>query len=366
MSAIDFTSIPILDLAVARTNKQQFLSDLQHALIHVGFFYIKGHDISQEFLAKLTEQTIGYFDLPLEEKLKTDKIHSSTFLGYSIQGNEITKFKKDNREQYDFANELPVTWTEDRHVHERLYGPNLWPEASQLPEFRDTILSFHKQAHDLAVVLTNYVTEALGLEPNILIEKFVTPNTQHRAKLIKYPPVDELSSIDGTQGVGQHKDTASLLTILYQASDLPGLQVQNHAGEWIDAPAVDGTFVVNIGTGLEYLVQDTAVATTHRVLNPPAGRGPRYSIPFFLSARLDRKLEPVDVPQDILDQKPKSVVSDAAHQFSHIYKEDPGLYQLLNRMSSHRDVATKYYPELAKQYGLDISQPTEHQQLSDF
>ncbi|KAI9503426.1 hypothetical protein GGI25_001857 [Coemansia spiralis] len=348
----DFTSIPILDLFLAHSDKPKFLAELQHALIHVGFFYVKNHSVTPVFLEQLTQLTTGFFDLPLEEKLKTDKIHSPTFLGYSIQGNEITKNKKDNREQYDFANELPSSWEEGHPIYERLTGPNLWPDNTHLPDFRETILSFHEQAKSLAELLTQYVAEALGLEPNALIERFVVPGQQHRAKLIKYPAVDSLAPEDGTQGVGPHRDTASLLTILYQANDLPGLQVQNHSGEWIDAPAIADTFVVNIGTGLEYLVHGIAVATTHRVLNPHAGKGPRYSIPFFYGARLDKKIAPVEISDELLTKKPVTVVTDSGHQFFKMYAENPGLYALLNRMSSHRDVSAKFYPELSREHGI--------------
>ncbi|KAJ1958134.1 hypothetical protein EC988_000469 [Linderina pennispora] len=354
MTAPDFSSIPVLDLAVARTNKPRFLHDLKHALIHVGFFYVAGHNITQTFLDHLTSLTIKYFDLPLAEKLKTDKIHSPTFLGYSVQGNEITKNKKDNREQFDFANELTQRWREGRPIHERLTGPNLWPDESVLPGFRDAVLDYHRQANDLAEELTQYVAEAVGLAPNVLLDEFVVKGQQHRGKLVKYPAIDELDATDGDQGVGPHRDTSSLLTILYQANDLPGLQVQNHAGEWIDATPIKGTFVVNIGTGLEYLVQRVAVATTHRVLNPPPGRGPRYSIPFFLGARIDKKLTPLEIPQHILDERPETVVSDSGHQFNELYFEDPGTYTVLNRISSHRDVAAKYYPELAKAHGINV------------
>lgn len=37
---------------------------------------------------------------------------------------------------------------------------------------------------------------------------------------------------------------------LLQASPHRGLQVQNLAGEWIDAPPIPGTFIVNIGKGI--------------------------------------------------------------------------------------------------------------------
>jgi isopenicillin N synthase-like dioxygenase len=211
------------------------------------------------------------------------------------------------------------------------------------------------QAQGLAERLTDLVSEAVGLEPKTLADKYVDPTQQHRAKLIKYPAVDQLSATDGNQGVGAHRDTANLITVLYQANDLPGLQVQNHAGDWVDAPAIAGSFVVNIGTGLEYLVENVAVATTHRVLNPPPGRGPRYSIAYFHGTRLDRKHTPTAIPEHVLAQKPKDVVTDTAgFQFAKLYAEDPGLYAVVNRCSSHRDVAAKWYPELCKAHNINV------------
>lgn len=88
--------------------------------------------------------------------------------------------------------------------------------------------------------------------------------------------------------------------------DLPGLQAQNLAGEWLDVLPKKGTLVVNFGKGqccygavqelgpvitslvltscataLETVTRGVVLATSHRVVSPPIGSPARYSIPFF-------------------------------------------------------------------------------------
>lgn len=77
--------------------------------------------------------------------------------------------------------------------------------------------------------------------------------------MIKYPPASS-----GTQGVGPHKDSVSLFTFLSQ-DHIGGLQVLNKAGQWIDAPPIEGSLVVNIAQGFEAVTGGLCSATTHRV-----------------------------------------------------------------------------------------------------
>jgi isopenicillin N synthase-like dioxygenase len=67
---MSFTSIPILDLALARdpATKQGFLSELRHALMEVGFLYLRNVGISDEFFKQVIEEGKAFFDIPLEEK----------------------------------------------------------------------------------------------------------------------------------------------------------------------------------------------------------------------------------------------------------------------------------------------------------
>lgn len=81
-----------------------------------------------------------------------------------------------------------------------------------------------------------------------------------RLKFVKYPPAEP-----GSQGVGPHKDSSGMFTFLTQ-DNVGGLQVLNRSGQWIDAPPIEGTFVVNIAQGFEAITGGRCPATSHRVI----------------------------------------------------------------------------------------------------
>jgi len=112
---------------------------------------------------------------------------------------------------------------------------------------------------------------------------------------------------------------------------------------------VRGTFVVNIGKALEQVTQRVAIATTHRVLTPPKGSGPRYSVPFFQSLSLGVSMaKTIDIPQEILDlkrQRGENIVTDSVN-FSEYDREVNGQVNLIGRIKSHPDVGARHYPRL--------------------
>jgi isopenicillin N synthase-like dioxygenase len=67
---MSFTSIPILDLAAARdpATKPQFLQELRHALMEVGFLYLKNVGISDDLFQRVIELGKRFFEIPEEEK----------------------------------------------------------------------------------------------------------------------------------------------------------------------------------------------------------------------------------------------------------------------------------------------------------
>jgi isopenicillin N synthase-like dioxygenase len=84
---MSFTSIPVLDLALAKdpATKPAFLSDLRHALMEVGFLYLKNVGIPDELFKHVVDEGRAFFDLPMEEKYAVS--HSTRLSGgYSIAG----------------------------------------------------------------------------------------------------------------------------------------------------------------------------------------------------------------------------------------------------------------------------------------
>lgn len=67
---MSFTEIPILDVSLAEDpeTKPQFLADLRHAVMEVGFMYIKNVGIPDALFEQVVTEGRAFFDIPLEEK----------------------------------------------------------------------------------------------------------------------------------------------------------------------------------------------------------------------------------------------------------------------------------------------------------
>jgi len=95
-------------------------------------------------------------------------------------------------------------------------------------------------------------------------------------RLLHYPAQPIIYDEDQL-GCGAHTDY-ECFTLLSQ-SNQSGLQVKNINGEWINAPPIENTFVVNIGDLMQRWTNDQFKSTIHRVINTSGTT--RYSIPVF-------------------------------------------------------------------------------------
>lgn len=284
--------------------------------------------------------------------------NANSFLGYSRLSAEITAGSTDHREQIDLSTEHPLP-SPSSPLYHNLLAPNQWPSESSLPGFRRVFTEYMNRMGEISIYFTSLIAEAIEL-PADAFNRYFDEQQQHKLKIVKYPDLQELGLEGEGQGVGPHKDSM-LSSYLLQASHHRGLQVQNIEGNWIDCPPIDGTLVVAIGQGLEALTRGVCVSTTHRVLSPPAGSGPRFSIPFFQGVRYDTDFEELEkvgvgeVPEHVREERRKVAekqggrIDDVEFTFRKGgVAKTLGEATLRNRVKSHPDVAERWYPELLK------------------
>jgi isopenicillin N synthase-like dioxygenase len=172
-------------------------------------------------------------------------------------------------------------------VSERVAGKNLWADAPA--ELRPIIEKYMAEIMALGKNMFQIFALGLGLKPDYFDDKITFPIAQLR--LLHYPAQDSVNTSETNLGIGKHCDY-ECLTILAQ-DNMGGLQIENLEGNWIEAPSIEGAYVINIGEMLTRWTNGLFKATPHRVVNIKGGS--RYSIPFFFATNYDTNIKPLDV-----------------------------------------------------------------------
>jgi isopenicillin N synthase-like dioxygenase len=275
----NFQSLPIIDISGLYSEqfeiRQHTAQQLGQAAKDAGFLYITGHSIPPKITQQLIDTTTAYFAQPTEQKMQDYIGNSSNHSGYVPVGEEqFVSGKYDLKEAYDVGYDYLL-----EHGRRPMLGANKWPS---FPNFKQDISAYYQEAFALGNILFKGFALALGLDENFFSTLVTTPPSQLR--LIHYPYNPEAQD---KEGIGAHTDY-ECFTILLPTKD--GLEVMNGAGEWINAPVVEGTLVVNIGDMLETLSNGLFMATSHRVRKV---KEERYSFPLFCSCDYDTLIEPI-------------------------------------------------------------------------
>lgn len=323
--------LPVLDLSQLDRGERAaagFRAELAAAARDVGFFYLTGTGLPTGLQGRLLEAAHGLFALPEADKAAIEMVHSPHFRGYTRVGNERTQGRVDWREQIDIGPEREPTPSPDAPDFTRLVGPNQWPTAH--PELREVVSEWQRELERIARRLLRAWALSLGAEEDYFDRHFGDPQTL--LKIIRYPGKDDPTP---QQGVGAHKDSGCL-TLLWVEPGKGGLQVERD-GAWVDAPPVEGAFVVNIGEMLEFATQGYLRATKHRVVSPQAPEE-RISIPFFFNPALDAQLPIIDLPPELT----RGVENDPTNPIFGLY----GQNALKSRLRAHPDVAQRWHADL--------------------
>lgn len=257
--SINPSEIPVIDISRLRDGSDpvSVAKELHAASSGLGFIYIRGHGILDEVIEQARDTAYNFFRCSEEQK-ETVSISPKHRGWIGTGGAKMDDdLLPDLKESFLWGFEDESGYTPEDH---ELRGPNQWPEF--LPELQERATEYFTQAHDVAHYLMRGFALGLELPENFFLKTADQPLS--RGSFVYYP--DQSDNLDSDQfGVGPHTDFG-VLTVLAQ-DNVGGLEVETIDGEWIKAPPIPGSLIVNVGDLLHRWTNGAYKSTPHRVIN---------------------------------------------------------------------------------------------------
>uniref|UniRef100_A0AC35U764 Fe2OG dioxygenase domain-containing protein n=1 Tax=Rhabditophanes sp. KR3021 TaxID=114890 RepID=A0AC35U764_9BILA len=276
-------SIPSVDLreflSEDSSRKQQFVKDIGAAFSDIGFVALKGHFLENDLVSNLYSEIEQFFQLENRSKYEIPGIGGQR--GFVSFGKEHAKGRSegDLKEFFHFGQYLS-----EGSKYESMYPPNV--TVTELPNFNAVGKEVYQKLEMTGVVVLRALALFLELDEHYFDNLVKDGNSILRP--IYYPGIKE----DPKSAVRAAAHTDINLITLLMGAQGPGLQVQNHNGDWIDATAQPHELMINVGDMLSRLTNNKLKSTVHQVINPPKElmAFPRYSVPFFMHPVCDMSL----------------------------------------------------------------------------
>lgn len=282
-------SIPMINLGgnidPANPLATQTATELYQALSTIGFAYISGHTVARATreAAFAASREFHTSPLALKESLAINPAHRG-YMGLAsntIVTSSVARVTRPNlSESLMLMHELPP---DDPGLLAGLpmQGPNQWPDW--IPDFKPRVQQYISEVDAVARYIVQLVAMSLDLPAHALDHHFEKPTTFLR--MLHYPP--QAPDDNAHFGSAPHTDYG-FVTLLAQ-DDSGGLQVRPRVGEWIEAPPIEDTFVLNVADMLARWTNGRFNSTPHRVINR-SGKD-RYALPYFLDTSMDSVIE---------------------------------------------------------------------------
>lgn len=347
--------IPIIDISgifsTSLDDRKAVAGQIHAAATNNGFFYIRNHGVPTQITDAAHDACLSFFRQPQDVKNWAGARQSAYFNGYKPPRTQRINPTEsvDNRESFSWtydprcdpavpsleslpprvraflriepdADEATTTDNnsgvspdgdeeidDDQHDHYQRRFP--WSRTKTVPHFAPAVIAYWRSCLVLARALVRSFALSLDLDETFFDAKVTHPDA---ALALNYypplPPTPPQSPEPTTQSspspppqkeqeqvsIGSHTDF-QLFTILAQDT-VPGLQVLSREGQWLNAPPIPGTFVVNIADYLQRITNDMYVSTVHRAINNHGGGAgrERVSMPFFFGFNMDESCAVLD------------------------------------------------------------------------
>ncbi|MBD8094598.1 isopenicillin N synthase family oxygenase [Pseudomonas fluorescens] len=283
-----YSCLPLIDIRGLRSNnlsdRMSVASELREACQRCGFFYIINHGIDPVLIRAVQEQSERFFALPDSAKMAVDKAFSLCNRGYEPLRAQTLEAGSPPDLKEGFYIGIDLKENDPRVVAGRFnQGPNQWPVG--VADFRSVMEAYFAAAFEVSALLMRGLALSLDLAEDYFAPLMVDASATLR--LLHYPPQPPKPQ-PGEKGCGAHTDFGAL-TLLLQ-DNVGGLQVKAiDSDQWIEAPPIEGSYVVNLGDMINRWTNDRYHSNVHRVINL-SGRE-RYSVPFFFTGNMNTLVE---------------------------------------------------------------------------
>ena len=303
-------TLPIIDFSPYRDGaaaaQADIVSQVVDACESTGFFIATGHGVSEAIVQEAYDCANRFFSLPLAEKMRVARPRPEQNRGYIGNGEERLSRLQGGETPPDvkevFAIGPDAVPNDAYFTAEEAYpnfAPNLWPQEPA--GLRAAMLTYWEAMDRFGGMLTGIFARGLGLPEDFFVDKL--DKGINMMRLLWYPEPTAPPQ-PGQYRAGEHRDLG-LITLIRNEASAGGLQVKTTSNEWVDAPAVPGSFVVNLGDLMMLWTNDRWRSTPHRVVLPPAGKergSGRLSIVYFILPNYDTVVSPL--PSCVSPQNP--------------------------------------------------------------
>lgn len=301
------TEIPLIDLDRwfdgTEADRVALANEVDAHLQRCGFLIVTNHRLPRDVIDACRSEVRAFFHQPDDVKSEIAKTEGAYrgWVGPGLESNAATygvDTPPDLKETFGYG---PVDVT-DETLRERVpewYAPNRWPDS--VPGLQQAAEAWWRSARELHDELLDVLSLALGLPLTHLRELITSPTSS--VSLNWYGPRAADQPLPDQYRVGPHTDFG-LLTVLDRQPGMGGLQVADAAGEWVDAPFVAESLVINTGDMIRRWTNDRWCSNLHRVLPPPAERPQEelISLVFFGEPSFDTSIE--TIPTCVTDDNP--------------------------------------------------------------
>ncbi|CAB1331649.1 unnamed protein product [Coregonus sp. 'balchen'] len=228
---VDFGAYKLGENDVSGEQLEILSRQLKTAFTEVGFVYLKNTGIVQQEVDGVMNISKKFFLQPDEMKLPFSR--------------------------KSFANNPNHGWVSSETESLNPKRPGDLKEAFNTASLHPVISSFFLRCKDLSLRVLHVMAYSLGLEAEVFLSVHRHIGSDENGSTLRslyYPPVRSDRVKEGQLRCGEHSDYGSI-TLVFQSQE-GGLQVRTRSGEFISAPSIPGTVLINIADLMQRWTSD--------------------------------------------------------------------------------------------------------------